>query len=85
MAVHNRTIVAVGGWKLNTETGQQKGTKLVHEYDTDENDWKELEDQLFEPRCFTFAASFKDKIMIVGGYDRPNGTCTDSVEFAFIS
>ena len=46
VAVHNRTIVAVGGWKSDTETGQQKETKLVHKYDTDENDWKELKDVL---------------------------------------
>ncbi len=84
VAVHNRTIVAVGGWKLDTETDQQKGTKLVYEYDTDKNDWKELKGQLSESRCYAFAAAFEDKIMIFGGYDRPGGTCTDSVEFAII-
>ncbi len=77
-------VLAIGGWKFNMETGQQKGTKLVHVYHAGENVWKELKGQLSEPRCLSFAAAFEDKIMIVGGYDRPNGTCTDSVEFAII-
>ena len=80
-------VLAIGGWKFNTETGQQKGTKLVHVYHTDEDVWKELEGQLSESRCSGFAAAFEDKqnIMIVGGYDRPSGACTDSVEFASIN
>ena len=77
-------VMAIGGWKFNTETGQQKGTKLVHVYHTGEDVWKELKGQLSEPRCLGFAAAFEDKIMTVGGYNRPNGTCTDSVEFAII-
>ena len=79
-------LMAIGGWKFNTETGQQKGTKLVHVYHTGEDVWKELKGQLSRPRCLGFAAAFEDKqkIMIVGGYNRPYGTCTDSVEFAII-
>ena len=77
-------ILAIGGWKSDAETVQPKGTKLVYVYHTGENVWKELKGQLSEPRCFAFAAAFEDRIMTVGGYDRPNGTCTDSVEFAII-
>ena len=79
-------ILAIGGWKKlgSALTDQPKGTKLVHVYDMSRNIWKELKGQLSEPRCFAFAAAFEDKIMLVGGYDRPNGTCTDSVEFAII-
>ena len=82
-------ILAIGGWKKlgAALTDQPKGTKLVHVYDTSQNIWKELKGQLSEPRCFAFAAAFEDKqkIMIVGGYDRPNGACTDSVEFSIIN
>ena len=77
-------VLAIGGWKFNTETGQQKGTKLVHVYHTDEDVWKELKGQLSRPRCFAFAAAFEEKIMIVGGYNRPDRICTDSVEFGII-
>ncbi len=77
-------VMAIGGWKFNTETGQQKGTKLVHVYHTGENAWKKLECQLSRPRCLGFAAAFEDKIMTVGGYNRPNGICTDSVEFGIL-
>ncbi|XP_064398831.1 kelch-like protein 40a [Halichondria panicea] len=83
------SILAIGGWKKlgSALTDQPKGTKLVHVYDTSRNIWKELKGQLSEPRCFAFAAAFEDKqkIMIVGGYDRPNGTCTNSVEFSIIN
>ena len=77
-------VLAIGGWKFNTETGQQKGTKLVHIYHTGEDVWKELKGQLSRPRCLGFAAAFEDKIMTVGGYNRPNGICTDSVEFGIL-
>ena len=77
-------ILAIGGWKSDAETVQPKGMKLVYVYHTGENVWKELKGQLSEPRCFAFAAAFEDKIMIVGGYNSPNGTYTDSVEFAII-
>ena len=74
-------ILAIGGAK----TDKPEGTKLVHVYDTNENVWKELNGKLSRPRCLGFAAAFKDKIMTVGGYNRPNGAfCTDSVEFASI-
>ena len=75
-------VLAIGGWKFNKETGQQKGTKLVHVYHTGEDVWKEMKGQLPRPRCLGFAAAFKDKIMTVGGYNRPRGICTDSVVFA---
>ncbi len=77
-------VLAIGGWKFNTETGQQKGTKLVYAYHIGEDVWKELKGQLSRPRCLGFAAAFEDKIMTVGGYNRPNGTCTDSVEFGIL-
>ncbi|XP_064398834.1 uncharacterized protein LOC135345359 isoform X2 [Halichondria panicea] len=79
-------VLAIGGSKFDTETHQQKGVKLVHVYHTGENVWKELKGQLSEPRCLGFAAAFenKQKLMTVGGYNRPYGTCTDTVEFAII-
>ncbi len=75
-------VLAIGGYDRATD--QPKGTNLVYVYDTDENVWKELNDKLSRPQCFGFAVVFEDKIMTVGGYDRPDGTCTDSVEFAII-
>ncbi len=84
-------IVAIGGWKKpGAETDQPRrtiGLNLVYVYDINENVWRVLNGQLSEPRCFAFAAAFEDKqkIMIVGGYDRPNGLCTNSVEFVIIS
>ncbi len=82
-------ILAIGGWKKlgAALTDQPKGTKLVHVYDTSRKIWKELKGQLSEPRCFAFAAAFEDKqqIMTVGGYNIPDGACTDSVEFAIIN
>ena len=35
-------VLAIGGWKFDTETGQQKGTKLVYVYHAGEDVWKEL-------------------------------------------
>ncbi|XP_064398819.1 kelch-like protein 14 isoform X2 [Halichondria panicea] len=76
-------ILAIGGWKSDA-SGTKLGTKLVYVYHEDEKVWKELKGRLSESRCYPFAAAFKDKIMIVGGYNRPNGTCTDSVEFGIL-
>ncbi len=77
VSFYNR-ILAIGGWKSDAETDQPNGTKLVYVYHTGEDVWKELKGQLSRPQCFAFVAAFRDKIMTVGGYNRPNGICTDS-------
>ncbi len=78
-------VVQIGGWKVDPKANQPKGTNLVHVYNKVLDSWVRLSECLNKPRCQCFAVAFEDQIMTVGGYNKPNGLSTDSVELATIA
>ncbi len=83
VSFHNH-VVQIGGWRLDRKANQPLGTNLVHVYNKESDSWVRFKECFSKPRCQCFAVAFEDQIMTVGGYNKPNGLSTDSVEFGTI-
>ena len=89
-STYGNQLYAIGGSERESSARKAKSSKLVYEYDSQKDKWKEV-NPLTEPRCYGFAVSIRDssstpQLMVVGGYTKkPNIGHTSSVEIGTMS